>query len=148
VPDTFPALVESLWGFVPFALSFMALALLWSTHHAFFRRYDLADRPTVALNAIFLFVVLFYVYPLKFMTSSLVDDVLGNRPLHESTRFRGGEDVAGMFVVYGLGFVAVFACFALLYRHAARVAGALGLGPVERHEAQTLARHYWILAGV
>jgi uncharacterized membrane protein len=148
VPQTYPELVESLWGFVPFSLSFMALALLWSTHHAFFRRYDLADRTTVALNAILLFVVLFYVYPLKFMTSSLIEDVAGRRPFEESTRFRGPEDVGGMFLVYGIGFAAVFSCYALLYRHAARQAAGLGLTRRQLLEAQMLSRHYWILAAV
>ena len=148
VPQTFPELARSLWGFVPFSLSFLALVLIWSTHHAFFRRYHLADRVTVALNSILLFVVLFYVYPLKFMTGSLFEDVLGRKPLRESVRFTGPDDVAGMFVVYGLGFAAVFACFALLYRHAARMAGPLALTPSQRHEARMLCRHYWILAGV
>lgn len=148
VPQTYPDLARSLWGFVPFSLSFLALALLWSTHHAFFRRYGMADRVTIALNSILLFVIVFYVYPLKFMTTSLVEDVLGRRPFEESVRFRGPDDVAGMFVVYGMGFAAIFACFALLYRHAARSASHLGLDPEQLHEARTLSRHYWILAGV
>ena len=103
---------------------------------------------TVALNSILLFVILFYVYPLKFMTGSLFDDVLSRRPLHESTRFTAQSDVAGMFIVYGLGFAAVFACFALLYRHAARRASYLALTPHRLHEARMLGRHYWILAAV
>ena len=148
VPLTYAELERSLWGFVPFTLSFLALVLLWTTHHAFFRRYGLADRPTTALNSILLFVVLFYVYPLKFMTTSLYEDVLGRRPFEESTRFRGPEDVGGMFLVYGLGFAAVFACYALLYRHAARQEKVLGLTPLQLHEARALSRHYWILSGV
>src|SRR5688500_679664 len=44
VPRTYPELEASLWGFVPFAMSFLALCLLWTTHRAFFRRYQLADR--------------------------------------------------------------------------------------------------------
>jgi hypothetical protein len=148
VPRTFPQLVASLWGFVPFALSFLALTLLWTTHRAFFRRYQLADRVTIGLNSVLLFVVLFYIYPLKFMTVSLFEDVLTRRPLEQSSMFRGTEDVAGMFLVYGMGFAAVFVCYALLYRHAARLAGPLGLDAERLHEARMLSRHYWILAGV
>jgi hypothetical protein len=148
VPGTFPELMSSLWGFIPFAFSFLALVLIWTTHHAFFRRYRLADRGTMAINAVLLFVVLFYVYPLKFMTTSLHEDVLGGRPLRDSTRFRSADDVAGMFIVYGIGFMAVFACFALLYWHAGRVAHGLGLTPWQRHEAAMLCRHYVILAAV
>ena len=148
VPQTFPDLVASLWGFLPFSLSFLALALLWSTHHAFFRRYGMADRVTIALNAILLFVIVFYVYPLKFMTTSLFEDVFARRPFEQSLRFRGPDDVAGMFLVYGMGFAAIFACFALLYRHAARSAHHLGLAPEQLHEARMLSRHYWILCAV
>jgi hypothetical protein len=148
VPDTYPELVESLWGFVPFSLSFLALVLLWTTHHAFFRRYRLTDRLTVAINAVLLFVILFYVYPLKFMTNSLFVDVLGHKPLEQSERFRDAADVGGMFLVYALGFAAIFACFALLYWNAARQAPRLALSPARLAEARMLSRHYWILSGV
>ena len=148
VPRTFPELEASLWGFVPFAMSFLALCLLWTTHRAFFRRYQLADRVTIGLNSILLFVVLFYIYPLKFMTVSLVTEVLTRKPWRESTMFRGPEDVGGMFLVYGLGFAAVFACYALMYGHAARRADDLRLDAARLAEARMLARHYWILSGV
>ncbi len=65
VPKTFPQLVDDLMGFFAFALSFMALMLIWSVHNAFFRRYGLQDGWTVFINACLLFVILFYVYPLK-----------------------------------------------------------------------------------
>ena len=48
-------------------LTVIALVLIWSVHNAFFRRYGLDDGLTVVLNTAQLFVVLFYVYPLKFM---------------------------------------------------------------------------------
>ena len=148
VPRTYPELEASLWGFVPFAMSFLALCLLWTTHRAFFRRYQLADRVTIALNSVLLFVVLFYIYPLKFMTVSLVTEVFTRKAWRESTMFRGPEDVGGMFLVYGLGFAAVFACYALMYRHAARRAGDLRLDAERLAEARMLSRHYWILSGV
>jgi uncharacterized membrane protein len=148
VPDTFPELRQSLWGFAPFALSFMALCLLWTTHRAYFRRYQLADKATIGLNSVLLFVILFYIYPLKFMTVSLVEDVISRRPPEQSQKFGSLADVGGMFMVYGLGFTAVFACYALMYRHAARLAGPLGLDASRHHEAIMLCRHYWILAGV
>ncbi|HXT20965.1 MAG TPA: TMEM175 family protein [Thermoanaerobaculia bacterium] len=148
VPHSYPELERTLWGFLGFAMSFVALALIWSTHHAYFRRYQLADRATVALNSILLFVVLFYVYPLKFMTTSLVDVVIGLHPERRNEMFRSQDDVGRMFVVYGLGFLAVFGCFSLLYRHAARSASTLELTPWQLHEAQMLQRHYLMMAGV
>ena len=148
VPHSYHELERTLWGFVGFALSFLALALIWSSHHAYFRRYQLADRATVALNAMLLFVVLFYVYPLKFMTTSLTDVVIGLHPERRNEMFRSIDDVGRMFFVYSLGFFAVFAVFSLLYRHAARRAAALQLTPWQEHEARTLQRHYLLMAGV
>jgi hypothetical protein len=148
VPHSYPELERTLWGFLGFGMSFLALALIWSSHHAYFRRYQLADRATIALNSMLLFVVLFYVYPLKFMTTSLVDVVFGLHPERRNEMFRSENDVSRMFVVYGLGFLAVFLVFSLLYRHAARSAGKLGLTPWQLHEARMLQRHYLMMAGV
>jgi uncharacterized membrane protein len=61
VPDSYDKLIELMAGFVPFACSFALLTWLWYEHNVFFRRYGLQDPYTVALNAILLFVVLFYI---------------------------------------------------------------------------------------
>ena len=148
VPHSYPELERTLWGFLGFGLSFLTLALIWSSHHAFFRRYQLADRVTIALNSTLLFVVLFYVYPLKFMTTSLVDVVLGLHPERRTEMFSSVDDVGRMFVVYGIGFLAVFTCFSLLYGHAVRRADALGLTASQRYEARTLQRHYLLMSAV
>jgi len=148
VPHTYPELVERLWGFLAFGASFGALALIWSSHHAFFRRFPIADKTTVFLNLALLFVVLFYVYPLKFMTVTLFDIVLRLRPERREHMFRGVDDVAGMFVVYGIGFVAVFGVFSLLYLHASRYATTHGYSAYRIYEAQSLCRQYLILAAV
>jgi hypothetical protein len=38
-------------------------------HYYFFRYYGLEDITTIVLNTLLLFLVLFYVYPLKFLVS-------------------------------------------------------------------------------
>src|SRR5438093_13596347 len=45
--------------------------------YVFFRRYNLQDSATVMLNLILLFVALFYVYPLKFLFTLLVNQWFG-----------------------------------------------------------------------
>ncbi len=75
VPSTMLELEKVLLGFVPFTLSFGALVFLWSVHRSFFRRFPLGDPMTVALNSCLLFVVLFYVYPLKFLARGLATAV-------------------------------------------------------------------------
>jgi len=148
VPRTLPELLGSLQGFVAFALSFGALVLIWFAHNNFFRRYGLDDGPTVFWNGVLLFVVLFYVYPLKYMTTTFVGNVLGFDRASSDGMITSFGELSSLFIVYGIGFSAVFASFSRLYHHALARAEALGLDELERHEAKTLSEAYLILAGV
>jgi uncharacterized membrane protein len=65
-PRTYSDLVNTMRGFPAFALTFGLLMAVWVRHYYFFRYYGLDDPPTIVLNTLLLFVVLFYVYPLKF----------------------------------------------------------------------------------
>lgn len=145
VPTTFQELLADLRGFAAFGVSFGALMLIWTVHNAFFRRYGLQDAATTFLNACLLFVVLFYVYPLKFMAESAIGSLWGGQV---AFGMRGWEDLALLFMLYGAAFVAVFLCVALLYRHAFRQRAALDLSAEEAHEARFLYRHYLIFVGV
>lgn len=147
VPATVVELERALLGFVPFTLSFGALVLLWSVHRAFFRRFPLGDRTTVALNACLLFVVLFYVYPLKFLARGLASMLFGPA-VGGGGRIESFAELAKLFAWYGAGFAALFLLVAALYRHGARRARELGLPEAARHEALFLARHYAIFVGV
>ena len=72
VPPDFAALKQTLLGFLPFALTFALISWIWYLHYSFFRQFGLEDRLTIVLNSILLFVVLFFVYPLKVMANALV----------------------------------------------------------------------------
>src|SRR5690349_20306100 len=72
VPKTFDDLLATLSGFLPFALSFTLFIFIWYQHYAFFRRYGLEDPLTIILNSALLLVVLFFVFPLKFLFSIAV----------------------------------------------------------------------------
>lgn len=145
VPDSFADLEAVLGGFVAFAASFAVLYWIWYEHQRFFRRHPLADGRTILLNALLLFVVLFYVYPLKFMFTFL-----------SAVFFRiGGERMAitleqsrTLLVVYGLGFAAVFTIFGLMYRHAAGRAGILGLTAEALRDTKAIARAHALSTAV
>src|ERR1044071_6957795 len=77
VPHTFEELLDAMRGFAAFAICFAMLAQVWFHHYRYFRRYGLQDTFTVALNSVLLFVVLFYVYPLKFVFTMLVGQLTG-----------------------------------------------------------------------
>src|SRR5438067_6816330 len=125
VPKTFDELMVAMRGFVPFAICFALLLLIWYSHYRFFRRYGLHDPLTIVLNSVLLFVTLFYVYPVKFLFSLLT----GQFHSGSTERIIRPTDVPTLMVIYGLGYAAVYLLFALLYLHAYRLRSQLELTP-------------------
>jgi len=127
-------LMEAEWtGFLTFGVSFFVLVALWSVHYNFFRRTSYMDNWILALNTILLFVVLYYIFPLK----SLLDAWVGGIGLNI-------EDFASLFQLYSLGFFLIFLCFSLMYLRAFKKT---------RSQENTMillfyARHFGIYVGV
>ena len=142
VPRTFDELLVTMRGFLAFAITFGMLFHVWLVQFKFFRRYGLNDNFTIWMTAVLLFVVLFYVYPLKFMWTLIVNAFLGFGTNVQTAAgqavpvVRDGQ-VPTMFVVYGLGFAAVFAIFSLLYLHAYRRRGELELNELESFDTRS-----------
>ncbi|MEM6772625.1 MAG: TMEM175 family protein, partial [Bacteroidota bacterium] len=67
VPDSYAELRASLSQIASFAISFAALVLIWITHHNLIRRINGIDYWVMAYNFAMLFVMLCYVFPLKFL---------------------------------------------------------------------------------
>ena len=136
VPRTFDELAVTMRGFGAFAISFGLLFIVWFNQYKFFRRYGLQDALTVCLNGALLFVVLFYVYPLKFLFSLLVNQLTGG---HGDVRLPNGNAVSmvepgqitSLMVIFGVGYVAVFGVFVLLHLHAYRKRSELELNTLE-----------------
>src|SRR5215213_7105853 len=136
VPQTFDELLAAMRGFFAFAVCFALLFFVWHDHYTFFRRYGLRDASTVYLNAALLFIVLFYVYPLKFLFTMLVDQLLG---FNEKVHLPNGSVTEAiepaqwplLMVIYGAGFVAVQLVFVLLYLRAYSLRGTLELNAYE-----------------
>jgi hypothetical protein len=79
VPETFDELIQTMRGFLAFAISFALLIWIWYEHYKFFRRYGLRGMPTLWINAVLLFLVLFFVYPLKVPLHPLRGPTAGRR---------------------------------------------------------------------
>src|SRR5437764_13576522 len=77
-PKTYAQMMEMLRGFLPFAICFWLFIDIWFEHHHFYKRYGLQDQVTMALNTFLLFVILFYVYPLKYVFSLFTQEILGH----------------------------------------------------------------------
>jgi uncharacterized membrane protein len=132
-PKTFDDLKVQMAGFVPFALMFAMVCWIWYEHNLFFRRYGLQDAMTVFLNAILLFVVLFYVYPLRFLTTALVGGlIMGDKTAPDITRSDGWL----LMLLYSIGVLLIFSTFLLLHWRAWSQRGAMGLTAIEELQLQ------------
>jgi hypothetical protein len=137
VPKTYSELMQTMRGFGSFAISFTLLFIVWYNQYKFFRRYGLQDNITMILNGVLLFVVLFYVYPLKFVFTLLVNLFSGGQG--EFTQANGSvghmvennAQLARVMLIFGVGYVAVFGVFGLLYWYAYRRRRELDLNELE-----------------
>jgi uncharacterized membrane protein len=113
VPRTYADMMNSVRALPAFAASFAILLMIWQEHHNFFRRYGVHDGVTIWLNGLLLFVVLFYVYPLKFLMTMLIGPngvMFGRRPGGVSD-----AEVPGLMLMYAIGFMALFLILAALH---------------------------------
>ena len=137
VPKTFDQLLETMREFPTFAICFAILILLWHEHYRFFRRYGLQDARTIVLNSLLLFLVILYVYPLKFLFSLVVTvwttkgDPMARLPDGKLVLMIRFDQAEWITFIYGVGFAAVYAVLALLYAHAHRLREELHLDSLE-----------------
>ena len=134
VPRTYAELVATMRGFPAFALTFAMLMMVWARHYYFFRNYGLDDAATIVLNTLLLFVVLFYVYPLKFLFNVVLEPLTGAAnpgPPSALQPVLQNADARGLMVIYGSGYAAVCLALAAMFWHAYRMRGALGLNAFE-----------------
>ncbi len=123
VPKNFEEL-HHLWsGFLPFGISFLLLMLIWYGHFTYFRRFGTHDAGTVWLNGILLFVVLFYVYPLKFLFLSAFG---------QAGSLDSAHDTREVVLLFASGLAMLYFLFAAMYANAYRQREKLELSTIER----------------
>ena len=105
------------------------------------------------MSTLLLFVVLFYIYPLKFLFTALMDLLLGfSTQVGSST----GDVIEAiepgqwpqLLLIFGAGFVVVQLVFALLYWRAYALRSMLNLNEYEASITRQEIQGYLILAGV
>lgn len=151
VPRTFEELLVAMKGFFAFAICFAILTQVWYFHYKFSRRYGLQTVYTIVLNAALIFVVLFYVYPLKFLFTLAIGGLSGGRTLPISQLNRmitTSHELSLLWLIYSAGVIAVYGLFALLYQYAYRMRVALELNEYEALSTRNAIIHFAGLAGV
>lgn len=148
VPTSYTELTQALLGIPAFALSFVILMIFWHGHWEWSRRYGLEDGPTIVLSCALVFVVLGYVYPLKFLFTLSVASLSGGRVANTSLGLESLEQLYGTFAIYGVGFVAMAPTLVGLYAHAYRRREQHRLDALERLETRSGMGAWLLLTAV
>ena len=148
VPRSYEDLVALLKGLPAFACCFALMVWIWHEHDTFFERYPLNDGPTTVIVSVLLFFVLIYVYPLKFMFESFMNQVFGIEPYGEPITPMSFDQLANASILYGLGFFILMSLFMLLYLHAYRRREELGLSELDTFDTRSIAGHHAVSAAV
>ncbi len=147
IPSSYPELTAAMQGVPAFGLACAILFIFWHGHWNWSRRYGLEDFPSMALSFLLVFVMLCYVYPMKYMTSVFVAWVSDER-LSAEASIRSFDELFGMFTIYSVGFVALCLNVLALYWHAWRRRDALGLNDIERHTTRSEMTSWTLMATV
>jgi len=140
-PTNFEQIKRFVWELIPFALCMLFIVLIWYEHFTFYFRYGLRNPKVIMLNSLFLVIVLFYVYPLKFLTKLALwipAMLLNNENLkNELGGMIRANDVADLMIIYGSGAFSVFFVLMLMYRYAYNNADKLELNEIEKFDTHT-----------
>jgi len=129
VPKNFEELLINIRGFFAFGISFFLLVFIWVEQHRYFRKYGMDDGWTLVLNMILLFIVLFYVYPLKYLFTLMFSDEIygkGRSPFEISS-----HQVPVLMEIYAVGFIAIYGLLFLMYYRTVKNAKVMGLTRLE-----------------
>ncbi len=148
VPKTYDELFLSLRGVFGFAICFLMLMFIWHDQYLFFRRYGLQDTRTISYNAMLMFVLLMYVYPLKFLFTYLTqgnDVIVNGQLLH---RFTEMGQMGKLMIVYSAGYFIINLLFVAMHKHALKEKHELELLPIEKFNTHTFIYVYFGMMGI
>lgn len=162
VPQTYVELQASMYSFMGFVFCIMLLFDIWSSHYKFTKRYGLEDKTTRTLNFLMLFVLLFYVYPLKYLFSyigtlllvklmTLIGDNSEAFQLAVSELSKANLDAnqwKDIMIRFGLGIALIHVFFMLMHWNALKLKDELYLNSREIFLTKTYAQVYGIVVFV
>ena len=121
VPQTFYELKIITKGAIPFFLTVALVFLFWYRQYIFFRRYGLNDFIIILLNLAYLAVILFYIYPLKFLFSLLIS-WWGGIDLFTEAKEKGlvvlsNKEFPQLIILFSIGYIFIWFINYLLHKH-------------------------------
>lgn len=110
VPLDYAGLERAIRNAPAFAIGFAFLAMFWHGHVRWRAYGTRAGGLPVLISLVLVFLVLVYVYPLRLMAISMVEFVT-----RDMTTIRTIDEVASLFTLYGIGFMAMAGTMAALF---------------------------------
>ena len=142
VPKTFSRILELTDQMIAFAVTMIPMLIIWQQHRMFFRRYGLDDSTILKWNTALLFIVLIFIFPLKFLSLFLIrflgmifwgaEDVF--------TTMIEGNQVPLLMIYYGVGVLGILFVLSRFYKHALRKKEELELNNFELKHTQYYKR--------
>jgi uncharacterized membrane protein len=152
-PTNFTQIKRFVYDLLPFLLCIAAIVAIWHQHFVFFFRYGLRTGKIIICNSLFLVIVLFYVYPLKFLAKLVLvpfSIMTGNKELLQeiAATIKWDTDIGDLMIIYGLGYGFIFLILALMYRIALNNAGKLNLSEVEKFDTRVSMQTNLIMSAI
>ncbi|HEX8215941.1 MAG TPA: TMEM175 family protein [Allosphingosinicella sp.] len=110
VPSSYSGLEQAVRNAPAFAIGFAFIAMFWHGHVRWRSFGTSAGGLPVLISLILVFLVLVYVYPLRLMAISLAEFI--GRDIHT---VRTLDEIAALFTLYGIGFMAMAGAMAALF---------------------------------
>jgi uncharacterized membrane protein len=144
VPKTFSQILNLTDELIAFAITIIPLILIWQQHRLFFKRYGMDDRTILIWNTVLLFIVLIFIFPLKFLSLFIIrffSFVLFGTENVFNTMIDSMQ-VPWLMVYYGVGAIGILFVFSRFYKHAIKMATEIGLSREELNLTQYYKRVY------
>jgi len=148
IPASVPEVLQAVRGLPAFGVSFLLLVRIWNAHRQWSRNYDIEDSTAVGLSLCLVFLVLAFVYPLRFLFSLLFAWLSNGYLVDQPIGVHSIEEFRLAFVIYGVAFAALSFVFVRLFGHALRLADAIGLSAAERVATRMHASLWRMQAGI
>ena len=123
-------------GAIPFFLTVGLIFLFWYEQYIYFRRYGLNDVTTIVLNLVYLAVILFYIYPLKFLFSLLIYAWSGINLFPKATAqglvILSDEDFPKLIMLSSFGYFLIWFIIFLMHGHVLKLSKTFNFNNFEK----------------
>lgn len=140
-PNSFEDLLTFTKTLPAFLISISFIVLIWNEHLNFSEVYSLNDTTLTILNTIFIALVIFYVYPLRFLTLFLTN-VVFNTDIDVNIQ---GDQVPYLMIYYGFVAFALYFILYLFYHRAAMLKKELDLNAFEEFYTSAHKKRLFIM---